>query len=317
VADRWNLSFPLNVFYHPTLMPNRGAGWDKIESDDGIWYCVASLRTALEAIGLKTFADWMALQSIDYREVSMRPRRPVVALEIPGVSEDLFLKRNLDSSRPKTLLETLGIETAHSEAVRELDKLEAFSSAGVPVPEPVAWGEGDWKGAPGASFVATKDLLAIPLERYLFHHWSPPLGREAVIDKRATLTDLARLTRRMHDAGLVHRDYYFGHIFVSERSGEGESRLSVIDVQRASRRPRWWIRPRIKDLASLHFSADPKYIRPADRLRFLKDYWQVEQFSPWKRFQIAWILKKADRIRRHTEKALGIPYSEYFKNKYY
>lgn len=259
----------------------------------------------------------MALKAVEFREVSMRPRRPVVAIKVPGSPEDLFLKRNLESPKPRSPLETIGIEKTRTEARREIDKIEAFTSAGVPVPEVVAWGEGVWEGAEGASFIATKDLRGLPLERYLFRHWSPPLDPAAISEKRQLLLSLARLTRRMHDAGLVHRDFYLGHVFVTEEWKGNESRLAVLDVQRASHRPRWWIRPRIKDLASLHFSADPKYIRPADRLRFLKDYWQVERFSPWKRFQIAWILKKAERIRRHTEKALGIPYSEYFKNKYY
>lgn len=288
-----------------------------METAAGTWSCAEGLRRHFENAGLATFEDWMALRAVPFREISMRPHRPVVVIEIPGISVPLFVKRNLDPSRPKTLSETLRLRSTRSEARRELNQLRAFTIAGVSVPEPVAWGEGIWENLPRTSFLVTKDLRSLPLERYLFHHWGAPLDGAAAADKRSVLSELAHLTRRMHDSGLVHRDFYFGHVFVREGTQPGDSKLSVIDVQRASHRPTWWIRPRIKDLASLHFSADPRYIRPSDRLRFLKEYWNVDRLSGWQKLQIAWILRKAERIRKHTEKALGVPYSDYFKNKYY
>lgn len=269
-----------------------------------------------EAAGLNTFDSWMALEGVPYREVSMRPHRPVVAFRLEGMTRDLYLKRNLDSPRPEGLLQKIGLALVESEARKEVGKIFGFHDAGIPAQRVIAWGEGNFGGV-AASFIATEDLEALPLERYLFRNWGPPLTPEAAEDKREAIIALAKLTRCMHDAGWVHRDFYLGHLFVREGDPDWSTRLSVIDVQRATRRPRWWIRSRIKDLASLHFSADPAYIDDSDRTLFMKTYLGVDRFNPIHRFLLEWIRRKADRIRRHTEKALGIPYRDFFKNKYY
>ncbi|MCG3198223.1 MAG: hypothetical protein HUU16_10135 [Candidatus Omnitrophica bacterium] len=292
--------------------------FERMESESGIVWFDPDYRPRLEAVGLRSFSDWMALARVEYREVSMRPKRPVVAIEVTGIPGALFVKRHLEPPRAETLAQKLGLAPRATEARKEVEKLALFSHAGIPVPQVIVWGEGRREGSEVLSFVVTLDLEGLPLERHLFHSWAPPLSPEAVKDKRRTIEEVGRLAARMHRAGLVHRDFYLGHIFVVKPKGSSTPpRLAVIDVQRASRRPGWWVRSRIKDLASLHFSADPVYIRPVDRIRFLRTYWKTERFSWWQRLQIRWIVRKAGRIRKHTEKALGIPYSEYFKNKYY
>jgi len=284
---------------------------------EGVVHVQESHRTAFENAGLRTYSDWMALAEFPYREVSMRPKRPVVALRVDGIPVEVFLKRHLEPPRSESISQTLRFFPRPSEARKEVEKLNAFAEAGIPTPEVVAWGEGEWEGIRNASFIATRDLEATPLERHWFHNWQPPVTGSALAEKRRTIKEVAQLTRQMHKSGWVHRDFYLGHILVAINEAEGKGRLSVIDVQRAIQRPTWWLRPCIKDLASLHFSADPTYIRPADRIRFLRAYWETEKLTRWHKFLIRRILRKADRIRRHTEKTLGIPYSDFFKNKYY
>jgi heptose I phosphotransferase len=287
----------------------------QIQSGQGLLWVRADLQERLERFGLSHFEDWMGLRGIEFLEISMRPTRPVVALSVPDLTQTVFLKRHLEEPRTEAIMERLGWIPPQSEARKEAGKLHLFSQGGIHVPEVVAWGEGVWEGLRRASFLATLDLEALPLERYLFRNWKPPVARDMALDKRRTIQALALLTRRMHQAGLVHRDFYLGHIFVHGKGGEGF--LSVIDVQRASERPSWWIRSRIKDLASLHFSSDPHFVRKADRIRFLKTYWAAQRLRFWHRWLLWWIERKAWRIRRHTEKAMGIPYEEFFKNKYY
>ncbi len=291
------------------------ASFTEVHSEQGHLHVREDLQKVLERSGLKRFEDWMGLPGIEFREVSMRPTRPVVALDIGDLPHALFLKRHLEAPRVESFLERTGIVSAQCEAVKEFSKLHLFTKAGIKVPEVVAWGEGTWEGVRNASFLATFDLEALPLERYLFHNWKPPVKAAMAIDKRGVIKALAALTRRMHGAGLVHRDFYLGHVFIH---GNGENcSLSVIDVQRASQRPSWWLRSRIKDLASLHFSSDPQFIRTGDRLVFLKTYWETSRFRLWHRLLILWIERKAARIRRHTEKSMGIPYQDFFENKYY
>lgn len=299
-------------------MPRSAEGpFERIESGSGVVWIRPGDRPLLEAVGLEAYPDWMTLAGVEYREVSMRPKRPVVAIRVPGMPGALFVKRHLEPPRAETLTQRLRLATRPTEARKEVEKLALFGDAGIPVPQVIAWGEGKGDASEGLSFMATLDLEGLPLERYLFRNWGRPLGPDGLEDKRKTIEAVARLAARMHRADLVHRDFYLGHIFVREGASSPAARLAVIDVQRASRRPAWWVRSRIKDLASLHFSADPDYIRPVDRLRFLRAYWETPHFTWWQRLQIRWIVRKTERIRKHTEKALGIPYSEYFKNKYY
>jgi heptose I phosphotransferase len=75
---------------------------------------------------------------------------------------------------------------------------------------------------------------------------------------------LAELTRRFHNGGFIHRDYYLSHFFAgdpadwvhhpSATGGETDNTLYLLDLQRVagpgSFRSRW----RIKDLASLAYS---------------------------------------------------------------
>ncbi len=291
------------------------ASFTEVHSGQGHLHIRKDLQEVVERSGLKQYEDWMGLPGIEFREVSMRPTRQVVALDITGLPHVVFLKRHLEAPRAESFLERTGIVSAQSEAAKEYGKLQLFTKAGIQVPKVVAWGEGTWQGVKNASFLATFDLEALPLARYLFHNWKSPVKAPMAKDKRCVIMALAALTRRMHRAGLVHRDFYLGHVFIH---GNGaDCSLSVIDVQRASQRPSWWLRSRIKDLASLHFSSDPHFVRRVDRLRFLKTYWETKDIRLWHRILIFWIERKAWRIRRHTEKSMGIPYEDFFNNKYY
>jgi hypothetical protein len=69
--------------------------------------------------------------------------------------------------------------------------------------------------------------------------------------------------------------------------------------------PRWreerW---RIKDLASLDFSAPAGWFTATDRLRFYKQYRGIRRLSRIDRPLIGRILKKSHRIASHTRKLL-------------
>jgi heptose I phosphotransferase len=71
-------------------------------------------------------------------------------------------------------------------------------------------------------------------------------------ERRRFLLDVTELARRFHAAGLVHKDFYLGHILVSR--GAGGPELFLIDLQRAVRpfcfRARWVA----KDLGALGYS---------------------------------------------------------------
>jgi tRNA A-37 threonylcarbamoyl transferase component Bud32 len=99
----------------------------------------------------------------------------------------------------------------------------------------------------------------------------------------------------MHDAGLCHRDLNVCHVLI-----DGDD-LRVIDCGRVCRfgRRRWIV----KDLASLLASARREGFPERSCRLFLARYLAVTRRSWDRRRLLRAVTRKADRYRRHTEKA--------------
>lgn len=98
--------------------------------------------------------------------------------------------------------------------------------------------------------------------------------------KRKIITQVADSARRMHGAGMNHRDFYLCHFHIIERSPDDwkswkeddELRLPLLDLHRAQIRatvPKRWL---IKDLGALYYSALDAGITSRDVVLFLKTY---------------------------------------------
>lgn len=137
-----------------------------------------------------------------------------------------------------------------------------------------AFGRQGWNPATLQSFLVTRELEnTIDLEAYCAN-WeeNPP----AFAVKRALIEKVARISRRLHEAGVCHRDYYLCHFHLlsgSELSpGASEPFIYLIDLHRAlfgksldSR----WVK---KDIAGLYFSSKDIGLTHRDRLRFARLY---------------------------------------------
>ncbi len=100
-------------------------------------------------------------------------------------------------------------------------------------------------------------------------HEVPP----AAALKHRIIAAVAQLTRAMHGAGVVHRDYYLYHLLVDETQlRSGVVALSLIDLHRAQLRrdiPARWL---VRDLGALLFWCLDLPITRRDRLRFIRAY---------------------------------------------
>jgi heptose I phosphotransferase len=108
----------------------------------------------------------------------------------------------------------------------------------------------------------------------------------------------------LHAAHLHHRDLYLGHIFVREE-GRGDFRLFLIDLQRVEQRRRLSWRWRIKDLATLNFTAEGMPITRTDRVRFYTEYRRSVRPGTREEAVKRAILRKTAQIGRHTVKLLA------------
>ena len=91
--------------------------------------------------------------------------------------------------------------------------------------------------------------------------------------KRKIASEVASMARKMHGAGINHRDFYLCHFLMDTPPGEDkEPVLHLIDLHRAQIRqnvPRRWV---VKDLGGLLFSAFEKDLTRRDLLRFVRIY---------------------------------------------
>ncbi len=142
---------------------------------------------------------------------------------------------------------------------------------GVSTPAPAAFGVRGRSPASRCSFIVCDELADHISLSMLAETWreTPP----TLAFKRKLIASVAELTRAMHRAGVVHRDYYLYHLLVDRKQlARGIVALSLIDLHRAQLRrripPRWLVR----DLGALLFWCLDLPITRGDRLRFIRTY---------------------------------------------
>jgi heptose I phosphotransferase len=156
-------------------------------------------------------------------------------------------------------------------AVNEYLAVNELQRRGVDTLSVAAYASEGFNPAAKRSLIITDDLVGtISLEDYCVH-WKecPP---DPLIRMRLILK-LADSARRMHGAGINHRDFYICHFHLDEKSlHDPVVRCHLIDLHRAQQRkkvPRRW---QVKDLAGLYFSAMDCGLTRRDLLRFVRHY---------------------------------------------
>lgn len=160
-------------------------------------------------------------------------------------------------------------------ARNEWRAIQRLHELGIGTMQLAGYGETGWNPARRRSFVITDDLSGTMSLEHLGEQWRqhPPTFRT----KQALLEKLALVSRRMHQAGLNHRDYYLCHFlldasFAKTNQFSMETELFLIDLHRTEQRrtvPDRWL---IKDLGSLYFSAFEVQLSRHDRYRFMMRY---------------------------------------------
>ena len=143
----------------------------------------------------------------------------------------------------------------------------------------VGYGERGLNPARRQSFVITEALEeTISLEDFCAD-WekTPPATKAELKLKRALINKLAEVSRRMHENGLNHRDYYLCHFLLDRSAGaskdpESLPRLSLIDLHRVQIRKRTPLRWIVKDLGGLWFSSMRIGLTRRDLYRFMTAY---------------------------------------------
>lgn len=164
-------------------------------------------------------------------------------------------------------------------ARQEWAGIEAMEKAGVPTMTLAGKGSRGIFPGSGGSFVITKAFQdSISLEELLAKQETlGPEQRDRL--KRQLIPQLGELSRRLHEAGINHRDYYLCHFLTKDREWDRWRRadsieLVLIDLHRVQVRsgpaPSRW---RVKDLGALMYSAFGADLTVVDALRFIRAYY--------------------------------------------
>ena len=127
------------------------------------------------------------------------------------------------------------------------------------------------------SFVITDAIEGMLSLEELVVKWQALAASRRVLLKRALIRQIATLARKLHGAGMNHRDFYLCHFLVRDRDWSAwragdDLGLFLIDLHRVQRRrfvPERWL---VKDLGGLLFSAMDAGVTRRDVLRFLSFY---------------------------------------------
>lgn len=151
----------------------------------------------------------------------------------------------------------------------------ALAAAGFETPEPLLWVE---PSGEGPSLFVTRYLAGRTELRYWLRARNAGEERERfpAVDPQGLLAAVARLARRLHDAGFWFRDFSVGNLLVDlGAAGPGaEPSVALVDLNRCRRLPRVPAGARLRDLARLPFD------RRDDRDRLLAAYFGPAPVPP-------------------------------------
>ncbi len=183
-----------------------------------------------------------------------------------------FLKHHSGIGWKEVIKNLLQARLPVTSAMNEVNAIQRLTAAGISTMTLAAYGKRHLNPAATESFIVTDDLVnTISLED-LTENWqvAPP----CFSFKQALIAEVANTARRMHSAGVNHRDFYLCHFLMDREAARHEklASLHLIDLHRAQCRkavPKRWI---VKDIAGLYFSAMDAGLTQRDLLRAMSFY---------------------------------------------
>lgn len=230
---------------------------------------VADLARVSDAAGLLAWAEEVAAMASPDQVYRHKEGRVTLRFAFHGRS--FFLKLHRGIGWRETCKNLLQLRLPVVAAGNEYRAANALQRLGVDTLTVSAYARRGHNPAAMHSMIVTEDLAGtVSLEDYCAD-WArrppPPGVRLRLIRK------LAESARRMHDAGINHRDFYLCHFHLDPASlRDTRLRCYLIDLHRAQLRRHTPLRWRIKDLAGLYFSAMDCGLVRRDLWRFMRYY---------------------------------------------
>lgn len=169
--------------------------------------------------------------------------------------------------RHRTRRDRLKRRLAGSKAEKSWRIATSLLAAGIPTPAPVMRIES--ASATGPSFYVCRHLSGVTEARYLFRaaNAGEEAGRFPAVDFAAFIEALGRMARRLHDAGVWHRDLSGGNLLVRFDAAGRPAEIDVVDLNRARLGRPPSVSERLRDLSRLAL------FRPEHQELLLRSYW--------------------------------------------
>ncbi len=267
----------------------------------------AGLLEPLRREGLDTLEGAFAFDAGDDLSkpgLNGRRRTRLTLTDDEGREHELYLKRYPPEPPTRRLRRLWTHGRVMTPAAAEVRNIRGVLAAGISTMRAIAWGEQPATLAGGRSYLVVTAVPGDALER-TGADWlrrCRRTGREDLIDELTRR--LAELARRLHAAGLVHRDLYASHVFMHETESGPE--LYLIDLARVFtpriRSFRW----RVKDLAQIRYSMPAEWVE-SHWDEFLSAYLgdSVRRPDRWRRAierKVRGMQRQAERRRRRSER---------------
>ena len=198
-----------------------------------------------------------------------------------GAKQAFYLKRQQGFTR-RTLAHPVAGEPTF---LREYKVMQYLQPYGVSTPQTV--------------FFAAKSQEAILMTEALagyiaWDEWRKVHAEASYLRKRSVISAIAKMIKKMHQAGVQHRSLYPKHLFVNEN--EGNAKVAIIDFEKSRITP-WIAILKISDLITLNYRTLD--ISRTQRLYFFKQYLGVSRLNAWQKRICCYIhqqsLKKSSR----------------------
>ncbi len=197
------------------------------------------------------FDAMMQLQGKAFRDV---PGRKTMQVTIGDKS--YFVKQHFGVGWGEIFKNLITFKKPILGAMTEVAAIQKLDAIGIPNTPLVAYGQRGCNPAAMRSFVLTEDLGEIITAEELSQDWQ----HKPAEFKQALIQALAELAKKLHGAGLCHRDFYLCHFVVKEgvvkkaEFEQGKLNLHLIDLHRMLQGQSSNGKAVMKDIAGLFFS---------------------------------------------------------------
>ena len=263
-------------------------------------------RDIFQNVGLDSFDSIYNYQDVEIikniRDRSVRRFN----LHVDGKKKSFYLKRhNKEYVGIRWLMTALFPGAVLSQGLKEFKNICDFRRKSLATVEPVAAGERLSRLFWAESFLITEDFSPfVSLEKLIGERPQFLVDRKSGSEKRSLIHEIARYTRKMHQEGFNHCDFNATHILINREPESHRMDVALFDLQRVARikflRFRWVI----KSLSELDYTLPDDMFNINDTINFLLSYKGKSSLNLRDRFELYWIRRKTEKIKRHTEKML-------------